>query len=213
MGLAAANAAARLKCIAAQLEVQAIGYFSGFLKAVFDGFSERALVLEGVFLEGNPGDRLEGDVEVEGDAVFAEFLEDIKFIAAEAGDGSAVGGGSNGASGGSGHRGHKTPGQDWKQEAVMRSCTRDVHRGLVVLAALFVEIELQGGKHCGVKINATDGWAHAGDSVSRPVIQPKNKFSASGKDRAHIADFEFTFFKLGTGKADKINFFKGHVQH
>ena len=69
-------------------------------------------MLEGVFLEGDPGDGLKGNVEVKRHTVFAEFLEDIKFIAAEAGDGAAAGCSGNGAGGGSGHRGHETPGQE-----------------------------------------------------------------------------------------------------
>ena len=83
----------------AQANVQVLGDLGGFLKAVLHRFSERTIVLERVFLKGDPSDGLECDVEIKRHTILTEFLEDIKFIAAETGNRTATGSGGNSVGG------------------------------------------------------------------------------------------------------------------
>ena len=63
--------------------MQAIGYLGRFLEAIFQRLCKCTFVLKRVFLQCDPDDRFEGDVEVKSNTVFAEFSQDIKFIAGE----------------------------------------------------------------------------------------------------------------------------------
>ena len=79
--------------------MQAIGHLGGFLKAIFQRLCKCALVLKRVFLQCDPGDGFEGDVEVKSNTVFAEFSQDIKLITAESCDGATTSCGGNCAGG------------------------------------------------------------------------------------------------------------------
>ena len=63
--------------------MQAIGHLGRFLEAIFQRLCKCTIVLKRVFLQRDPSDWLEGNVEVKGNTIFAKLLQDIKLIGAE----------------------------------------------------------------------------------------------------------------------------------